>query len=410
MPAKKRNDRALVPAADAQVADTRFQQLVDQLGFSRMLVRIADIIGPDWPTDPKTVEDFRATIRAGQPIGTITLRLLPSMGKYAILDGFHRVQALVLENVLAYYADVVTCTDDEAVELRIRASLRKTQDVLHGRAIAALRETFVEMLIRIRSETIYEPAIDEQGREVAVVRREPLPDDPTMALLAVIHHLETRPEGERLDWERLVEDWLADTARKFDRDTEWLRTEVLNVGILTGGIRDRRDSASIAKLLNGIPDLGMRMAVVERLRSERAVFTHYMLERALAYVGIGPRQYPFLAKHNPTQMRQLLARNSLRDLEKRFIESQNAWTKSHQAPEGVQPALDEDGGEVALIDTATGPGVVDYDDPYRPIHFSIERLMQLIDQYAAQGKSFRHGTVQDDFRSLRDKLDGYVES
>jgi hypothetical protein len=116
-----------------------------------LLVDLASIIrDPSWPVDPTLVTSFRASIVRGEPpILDLSLnRMHLSDGSIGleIIDGMHRLEALLQEGVTEHTAKVREYTIQDAFYARIATSIGKPNELLRQRAERALREGFIRDL------------------------------------------------------------------------------------------------------------------------------------------------------------------------------------------------------------------------------------------------------------------------
>lgn len=234
-----------------------------------------------WVTEESRVEAFRVMLRQGKRFGTPTVRRVwheDASFHYEIIDGFHRIRALIAEGVESYPMTVTECDERTADFDRIQASLDKPDPILVARAEVALRQRFLrDMMTVLEGQTFYERALHTDGTVIAVKRQEPLPDDPGQALAVLVEHTVARAllsqrQGVKVTmemWEKRFDRWVAEICEWLRVKPTWLR-QIVNVPTFLG-LGDNQEGALGAEVLAvafSIPDRELRGLVIAKLRRE----------------------------------------------------------------------------------------------------------------------------------------------
>ena len=275
---------------------------------------------PSWPVDPALVASFQASISRGEPpildLSLNRFRLDDGTVGLEIIDGMHRLEALLLEGVTSHTAKVREYSRQDAFYARIATSIGKPNELFRQRAERALREGFIrDVAAHLEGATVYRRGVDDDGTHQPMPRREPLPTDPLLALGTILWvHFAAKPEVTE-DWERFVLAWLDDIAGRLGKTPAWLRDEVLDITALIGEDLPGKPSAERARLLLGIPDDGILRLVLARLKAEPQLTTTD-LRFALDILGCGPdvERHSWLKSRGLPDMRSMLAHATLSQL------------------------------------------------------------------------------------------------
>lgn len=236
---------------------------------------------PSWATEDSRIEAFRAMLRQGKRFGTPTVRRVwheDTSFHYEIIDGFHRIRALIAEDYESYPMTVNECDERTADFDRIQASLDKPDPILVARAEVALRQRFLrDMMAVLEGQTFYERALHTDGTVIAVKRQDALPNDPGQALVVLVEHTVARAllsqrSGIKMTmemWEKRFDRWVAEICEWLHVKPTWLRQAVNAPTFL--GLGENQEGALGAEVLAvafSIPDRELRGLVIAKLRNE----------------------------------------------------------------------------------------------------------------------------------------------
>jgi hypothetical protein len=332
-----------------------------------LMVDLASIIrDPSWPVDPTLVTSFRASIVRGEPpildLSLNRMRLSDGSIGLEIIDGMHRLEALLQEGVTEHTAKVREYTTNDAFYARIATSIGKPNELLRQRAERALREGFIrDLAAHLEGAAFYQRGMTEDGNIIPLPRREPLPSDPLLALGTILWvHFAAKPEVTE-DWERYIITWLDDIATRLGKTPEWLRDEILDITALLGEELPGKRSAERVKLLLAIPDDGILRLVLARLKSESHLSTTD-LRFALDMLGCGPdvSRHTWLKSRGLQEMRGILGHATLSQLARDYGEALRKVERNkllpRQVPLQTSPSVPSPQGDAPFDPLSQLPG------------------------------------------------------